>query len=168
MNDQITDKEPNLLNAIQVLQKDMSEQVKRMKQLAYEGKLDHETLSGEFAETFLPLLQDTIDKVFEVQYMAQRFGDEVAAKLWPDGEEDPSGLWPEDAGVFKTLLTEFKSVLSSSLEQLDEGIAHKETEKKIALIDKAIARVDELTLSDDEPEDGEGADEDDEVEDKPN
>jgi hypothetical protein len=165
MNDQVTDNEPNLLSAIQVLQKDTSEQVKRLKQMMYEGKLDHETLAGEFAETFLPLLQDTIDKIFEVQYMAQRFGDDVAQKLWPDGEDDPSGLWPEDAQVFKTLLGEYKIVLESSLEHT-EGAAQSETEKKITLIDRALARVDELTIVD-EAEDAEEEDEE-EDDDKPN
>jgi hypothetical protein len=155
-----TDNEPNLLRDIQVLQAEMMEHVNRIKGLSRQGKLDHETLTSEFAETFLPLLQDTVDKMFQVQYLAQRFGDDVAAKLWPDGEEDPSGLWPEDAEVFKALLTDYKHVVSASLEHLD-GVAKKESEKKIALIDKALVRINELTLSEDAPPDEHEDEEDD-------
>jgi hypothetical protein len=144
--------EPNLLRDIQALQVEVIEHVNRIKGLNYQGKLDLETLTSEFAETFFPLLQDAVDKIFKVQYMAQQFGDEVAGKLWPDGDdEDPSGLWPEDAAVFMALLTEYKSVVATTLEHLD-GVAKKESEKKLALINKALTRITELTLTEDVPE----------------
>ena len=148
--------DPNPLDKIQALTKDVQSQSARLRAIQRAGKLTPEVLASEVVETVLPLMEDTLGALYEAQYLQQQFGDEVAEKLWPeDGEGDEGGLWPEDAQLFKTLLGEYRDLLSAGLSTLsadDQPVATQ----KIEILTKALSRIDELTL---EPGDDDEAEE---------
>jgi hypothetical protein len=149
---------PELATLAQLVS-DINAQVGRVKSLHQSGQLTPELATEEFCETFLPLLQDVAERAYHTQRTNEDFMDAVDAAVWPDGPdgapsapgeegEDAPGLWPEDAEIFKLLLTEYREVLA----KLDAGVGA--TKERMELIDKALARIDELTL---DVEDGEDA-----------
>lgn len=151
---QEAEESPELVAHAQLCQ-DINAQVERVKSLHRSGQLTPDVAIDELCETFLPLLQDVAERAYHTQRANEDYMDAVDEKLFdgegpaaPDAEEDAPGLWPEDARVFKMLLTEYRAVL----DKLDDSGAVSE---RVQLIDKALARIDELTLDDEEDGDEE-------------
>lgn len=140
--------EDNLLAKIESLSKDTAVQIARIKSLHRAGKLTPEVLTSEVVETLLPLLADTQASLFEVQYVAQEFGHEVSDKLWPDGD-DEGGIWPDDAELFTHLLTEYRDLLTELLPNM-EPERQAAAAARVEAIGKALERIGELTLDEDD------------------
>lgn len=178
MNDKVMNElsegdDANLLDKLKALADETGAESERIKRELYAGELTAEKAVQEFAETCMPLLRDLTQQVFGVQQHAILFRQAASPKIWPE-EDDAAedGLWPEDAQIFKKLLENYRALLANSLEQANDDAIKTAAQKELALITRAIKRVDELTIQDDEgPEQSEGEEEeeqDEDDEDKPN
>ena len=143
--------EPPELLAIGTLRDDINSQVARVKSIFQQGQLTPELAAEEMCETFLPLLGDLADRMYEAQSANEEgFGELYAGK--PSEGEDPAGIWPEDAKVLKGLLNGYRKLIED-LQGRDVAIG-EEAPTVFKAIDAGIALLDELTIQDDEvPED---------------
>lgn len=146
------------LAAQMTLVNDVAAQVQRVKAIYTSGQLTPELAVEELCETFLPLLQDIAERGYQTQLANEEFNAAVEDKLWPDGAapedgEDAPGLWPEDARVFKQLLTEYLQLLESSTDEA----TRVHVDERVKVIKAALARIDELTLDEEDGEETEPA-----------
>jgi hypothetical protein len=157
---------PDLLGAIEALRNDTATQVQRLQGLLKSGQLTPELLSEEVCETFLPLVQDVVERIYEVQFMAQDFGNDVAKKLWPDGEGDDGddeitdGLWPEDAKAFKALFAGYRQLLMDLANRESDEATKATALQTMQVVEQAMTRVDELAIEDEDEDDDDDDDDD--------
>ena len=180
MNDKVMNElsegdDANLLDKLKALADETGAESERIKRELYAGELTAEKAVQEFAETCMPLLRDLTQQVFGVQQHAILFRQAASPRIWPEEDAGEDGLWPEDAQIFKKLLENYRALLANSLEQANDDAIKTAAQKELALITRAIKRVDELTIQDDDgPEQSEGDDDEEEQdeseddEDKPN
>lgn len=139
------------MTALTALRDDINSQVERVKSIYHSGQLTPEIAMEELCETFLPLMQDIVERAHQTQSANEDFMGAVDEKLWPDGneppaEEDAPGLWPEDAEPIKALLGHYREMLVGSR---DEANAVR-VDAEVQLIDRVLKRVNELVLSDED------------------
>jgi len=82
--------------------------------------------------------------------------------MWPEvDEEDPSGIWPEDADELTRLLGQYRDILLGSLQDSDEPEVRLKFQEDLGAIERSLARIEELRFEsddderDEEEEDGE-------------
>jgi len=166
----------NLLVSVRALWTETEAETDRIKKAQYAGELTPAQAAQELAETCMPLMRDLAQRLFDVQNHAILFRQAASPEIWPDGDTDSVGIWTEDAAMFKQLISDYRDILTRSLDGVD-GAAKAEHSKQITLATRALKRLDELTIQDedeDEPEededeaetDAEDSDDEDE-EDKP-
>lgn len=150
------------MQAINTLREDVDAQVDRVKSLFQSGQLTDDALKAEFSETFLPLIQDVVARLWQSQANNDRSFIAIEAKLWPngddegdDGDDDGSdaddaepqdGLFPADAQGITILLTKFRQQQVKMLEANPTPEARTEIEQTIVAIDGCVQRVRDLTI----------------------
>lgn len=123
------------------------------------------TLMQELSETVMPLLRDFAKHTFdEVLQVRQYLHEEVEpALLEATGGIDDSVLLPEDAALITQRLLAYRAFLEAMIASASDDQKAMATAEQVE-VDRALARVGEITLEEDEEEEGDEEDEPDDDE----
>jgi len=129
--------------------------------LARQAKLNSATpatIMQEIAETVMPLLKDFAILSFKESVTVREYlHSEIEPLLQEVAGQGDSALQPEDAAMIMQRLLAYRSLLDGAKERV-VGDEKAKVESELAELDRALARVAEITVE--EGEDGEGEDDD--------
>jgi len=122
------------------------------------------TIMQEVAETVMPLLRDYAMLSFkETVALREYLHTEVEPLLMEAAGAADSMLRPEDAALLTQRLLAYRSLLDGSKDRV-AGDERVQVEAELGEVDKALARIAEITVEEDE-DDGEGDEDDDDDDD---
>lgn len=160
-DDEIDDGDDGGLTQLTALVAEIDSHHKRLRKTA-KAEVD---APAEVRDTVMSLLNDLSKLVQDNVLYLRDWADEVSDELWgdeaaPAGDDDDSVLLPEDAELFRSCLAVLHASLAASSQQVTDETQRAEVVGLIAQVERALARIAEITVDDDD--DGPDDEDDDE------